>query len=98
MQSKQYYVYIMTTYKHTVLYTGFTENLIKRTWQHKNHVSADGFTAKFNVNKLVYYEIYTSPIEAINREKYIKNLLRKKKIDLINNFNPEWIDLYENII
>jgi len=90
------FVYIVTNKNNSVLYTGVTSNLKKRVWQHKNKI-VEGFTKKYNVNKLVYYEILNSVYDAINREKQIKNLLRYKKILLIENKNPTWTDLYEQL-
>ena len=81
----------------TVLYTGVTNDLIKRTYQHKNKM-VSSFTSRYNINKLVYYEIYNDPNEAIKREKQIKGGSRKKKIDLIKKMNPTFKDLYEEII
>ncbi len=95
--NKQYYVYMLTNHTGTVLYTGVTNDLVKRVWQHKNKV-VGGFTSKYNVNKLIYYEVTESSIAAIGREKAIKNLLRRKKDKLISDFNPEWKDLYEKIL
>jgi len=80
----------------TVLYTGVTDNPIKRVWQHKNKL-VDGFTKKYNINKLVYYEIFDDPENAILREKAIKNLVRRKKDDLVFKLNPNWEDLYDKI-
>jgi putative endonuclease len=97
MKEKHYYVYILTNKSNKVLYTGVTGNLKKRTYEHKHKV-VDGFTKRYNVNKLVYYEVFDDPYNAISREKQIKVWLRKKKIDLINSFNPTWEDLYEKII
>ncbi|QPM69461.1 hypothetical protein RT761_02694 [Atribacter laminatus] len=79
-----------------VLYVGITSNLIKRVWEHKNKV-VDGFTKRYNLNKLVYYEIYDDIETAINREKQIKSWPRKKKIELIHSLNPHWDDLYEKL-
>jgi putative endonuclease len=90
---KQYYVYIMTN-KSKTLYTGFTNDLIRRIYEHKNHL-VKGFTDKYNITKLVYYEATNDVISAIEREKQIKGWLRKKKIDLIESMNPEWKDLSE---
>jgi len=87
-----YYVYILTTRKNTVLYVGVTNDLNRRCLEHKKGLK-DGFTKKYNVNKLVYYETYKYINEAISREKQIKGLLRNKKIDLINNLNPKWEEL-----
>jgi len=87
-----YHVYILTNDAGRVLYTGVTGNLLQRLYQHKNKL-AEGFSAKYNLNKLIYVE-HTENIEAaILREKQIKGWIRQKKIDLINQQNPEWIDL-----
>ena len=94
---KMGYVYIMTDTKNEVLYIGVTSDLIKRVWEHKNHV-VDGFTKKYNITKLVYYEQGEDIYGAIYREKQIKGKLRKKKIEMINKMNPEWKDLYYDII
>lgn len=94
---KQYYVYIMTNKHNTTLYTGFTgKGLKERIWEHKNKVVA-GFTKKYNINKLVYYEVLEDAYSALTREKQIKNLLRRKKIELIKKSNSEWKDLYEEL-
>ena len=90
-----YYVYIMTNRKNSVLYTGVTNDLEVRVWQHKNNVNPKSFTARYNINKLVYFEDYQSIVDAIHREKQIKVGSRKKKIDLINGMNPDWKDLSE---
>lgn len=97
MNKKYYYIYIMTNKSNTVLYTGITGDIKKRIYEHKNKV-VEGFTKKYNVDKLVYYEIFDDPYNAISREKQIKGWVRKKKVDLINSFNPAWEDLYEKII
>jgi len=97
MQRKQAYVYIATNKLNTVLYTGVTSNLIKRIYQHRNKI-ASGFTSKYKVNKLVYYEIFEDISEAIKREKQIKGGSRKKKLNLITSANPVFRDLYEDII
>ena len=92
-----YYVYILTNPAYTVLYTGVTNNLIKRVYEHKQHADPDSFTAKYNVTKLVYYE-YTSDVKAaIEREKQIKRWSRKKKDFLIDKMNPKREDLYQQI-
>ena len=88
---------MMTNKTNSTLYTGITDNLAKRVWQHKNKV-ASGFTSKYNINKLVYYEIAQYPMDAITREKAIKNLVRKKKNQLVESVNPNWKDLYEEIL
>ena len=94
---KQYCVYILTNAHHTVLYTGVTNDLARRVYEHKNGLGST-FVKKYNVHKLVYYEVGNDVYAAIAREKQIKAGSRKKKIDLINSLNPEWKDLYEEII
>jgi putative endonuclease len=93
----QYCIYIMTNAHHTVLYTGVTNNLARRVYEHKSGLGS-AFVKKYNVHKLVYYEIGNDILATIAREKQIKGGSRKKKIDLINRMNPEWKDLYEEII
>ena len=88
---KDYFVYIMTN-KSKTLYTGVTNNLVRRVYEHKNKL-IEGFTKKYNINKLVYFELFDNPDDAIKREKQIKGWLQKKKIDLIESMNPEWKDL-----
>jgi putative endonuclease len=97
MHSNQYYVYILTTTKNTVLYTGVTNDLIRRTYEHKNNL-VDGFTKRYNVHKLVYYETGEDILAAIEREKQIKGWNRDKKAALIIDFNPDWHDLYDEIL
>jgi len=87
----------MTNKYNTVLYTGVTNDLIRRVYEHKNKL-VEGFTAKYNLTKLVYYEISKDVKEAINREKQIKGWKREKKEKLIKGFNPDWKDLYEEIV
>jgi putative endonuclease len=91
--NKQYYIYILSNVNNSVLYTGVTNNLIKRVYEHKEKL-VEGFTKKYNVNKLVYYEVFEDINYAINREKKIKGGSRKKKIDLIRSMNKDWKDLY----
>ena len=93
---KTMYVYIMSSQQNGTLYIGVTNNLVRRVYEHKNHLQ-EGFTAKYNVNKLVYYEIYEDEISAISREKRLKKYNRKWKKDLIESVNPSWIDLYDEI-
>ncbi len=93
MQEKQGYVYLMTNRHNTVIYTGVTSKLQKRIYEHKNKLIY-GFTNKYNVNKLVYYEVFDDIESAILREKQIKGGSRKKKIDLIKSLNPDFKDLY----
>ena len=91
---KQYYVYIMTNRKNGVLYTGMTNDLERRVFEHK-HKIVQGFTSKYNCMRLVYYDSTPDVRAAIAREKEIKGWLRKKKITLIESMNPEWQDLSE---
>lgn len=86
------WVYILTNHTNTVLYTGVTNDISRRTFEHKTKV-ANGFAEKYNTYKLVYVEETSSAEEAIAREKQIKNWRRDKKIMLINSINPQWIDL-----
>jgi len=90
---KHYFVYILTNKNNSVLYTGITNSLMRRIWEHKSQLIG-GFTKKYNVTKLVYYESFENPSDAIKKEKQIKSGSRKRKIELINKFNPEWKDLY----
>ena len=91
---KQYYVYIMTN-KSRTLYTGVTNDIVRRVYEHKKKL-IDGFTKKYNITKLVYYVATDDINSAIMREKQIKGWLRKKKIALIESINPEWKDLSED--
>lgn len=91
-----YYSYILTNPHNTVLYTGVTSDLKRGVYEHKEKLVA-GFTKKFNVNKLVYYESTESIETAITREKQIKNYSRKKKLELIFAFNKSWADLYDKL-
>ena len=93
---KRYYVYILTNQRHTVLYTGVTNDLHRRVYEHREKL-IPGFTKKYNVDKLVYYEVTDSIEAAIHREKQIKGGSRQKKLDLINGMNPQWRDLYEDL-
>ena len=94
---KSYYVYILTSKRNGTLYIGVTSNLIKRTQEHKGKI-ADGFTKKYNIHKLVYYEQTGDANSAISREKQLKKWNRSWKIKLIEKENPNWNDLYFNII
>ncbi|HZK12092.1 MAG TPA: GIY-YIG nuclease family protein [Atribacterota bacterium] len=91
-----YYVYIMTNKINTVLYTGVTSDLKKRIWEHKEKV-IDGFTKNYNIDKLIFFEIYDDPENAILREKQIKAGPRTKKVKLITGINPEWKDLHDEL-
>ena len=87
----------MTNYENTTLYTGVTNNLVRRIYEHKNKL-LEGFTSRYNINKLVYYEIYDDIEQTIIREKQIKKWSRKRKNDLIKSFNSDWNDLSESWI
>ncbi len=95
--AKQFYVYILASKRNGTLYTGVTSNLIQRVWQHKHDV-IQGFTRKYNVKTLVYYEVHENAESALTREKKIKRWRRAWKLGLIENSNPEWRDLYEDIL
>jgi putative endonuclease len=92
----EYYVYLLASKRNGTLYTGVTNNLVKRVWEHKNNI-VKGFTQKYNVHKLVYYEIHNDVDNAINREKQMKKWNRAWKIELIEGGNPEWKDLYHEL-
>ncbi len=93
---RQYCVYIMTNVNNTVLYTGVTNNLERRVYEHK-HGLGSSFTKKYNLHKLLYFEVSDNVHFAIEREKQIKGGSRNKKIELINGLNPNWKDLSEDI-
>ena len=93
-----YYVYILTNAHKTVLYTGMTNNLPRRVYEHKNHLDKQSFTSQYNIEYLVYYEVTNNPEAAIAREKQIKGWNRKRKEKLITSMNPSWRDLYEEIL
>src|SRR5258705_6450604 len=88
------YFYIMTNFHHTVLYCGATNDLYKRVQEHKNGLYSDSFTLKYNINKLVYFEVFSLVSDAFAREKQVKAGARKKKIALIESINLEWQDLF----
>ena len=90
------FVYLLANKHNNVLYTGVTNDLIRRVYEHKNKMVA-GFTQKYNVERLVYFEVCSGIVVAIEREKQIKGWSRKKKQDLINSLNPEWDDLYQSL-
>ena len=94
--NNQYYVYIMTNAKHSALYTGVTSDLKRRVWEHKGKF-VEGFTKRYHIDMLMYYEVCESIESAIAREKQIKAGSRQDKIDLINSFNRAWRDLYEEL-
>ena len=88
-----YYIYILTNKYNKVLYVGVTNDLIRRIYEHKNNL-VDGFTAKYKVHKLVYYDYTEEVMSALIREKQIKGWTREKKINLIESMNPNWKDLW----
>jgi len=92
---RQYYVYVLTNKTNKVLYIGVTNNLVRRIFEHKNKLVED-FTKKYNLSKLVYYEVTNDIYSALERGKQLKNWHRDWKINLINSFNPVWADLNDN--
>ena len=94
---RQYYVYILASQRNGTLYIGVTNDLIKRVYEHKNDI-VSGFTEKYQVHKLMYYEIHDDIYQAITREKRIKKWKRQWKIELIEKTNPGWKDLYHDLI
>jgi len=92
-----YYVYILCSQRNGTLYIGVTNDISRRIYEHKNKM-LKGFTRKYDVDKLVYVEVYTDPREAIHREKCLKKWNRTWKLRLIENTNPEWKDLYEDVL
>ena len=95
MKYHQYYVYIITNDRKTVLYTGVTNDLVRRCHEHRMGLMK-GFSKRYNLKRLVYYELFNDINMAIAREKQIKRITREKKNALISQFNPEWRDLYGN--
>jgi putative endonuclease len=93
---QQFYVYIMSNKNNTVLYTGVTNDLRRRVYEHKEKM-IEGFTKKYHITKLVYYEILRDAESAISREKQIKGVSRRKKVGLIEGMNHQWKDLYEEL-
>jgi putative endonuclease len=94
---KNFYVYILASQPNSTLYIGVTSDLIKRIWEHRNKL-VEGFSKKYNVSQLVYYECFQDAEHAIKREKRLKKYNRKWKTDLIEKTNPIWKDLYEDLI
>lgn len=91
------FVYIITNVTNTTLNTGVTSDLKSRVWQHKNKVNPNSFTSRYNLTKLVYFELFFTIDEAIIREKQLKGGNRAKKLKLIENVNPEWKDLFDKL-
>ncbi len=94
---KLYYIYILASNRNGTLYIGVTNDLIRRVYEHKNDI-IDGFTEKYKVHMLVYYELANDIYSAIQREKRIKKWERKWKMELIEKMNPDWHDLYEDLV
>ena len=94
----QYYVYLLTNEKGNVIYTGVTNDLLRRVYEHKNHLDKGSFTAQYNIEKLVYYETTNDVESAIAREKQIKGWNRKRKNKLVERKNPDWKDLYDDLL
>ena len=94
MSSKIYFSYIITNQHHTTLYTGITNNLVRRAWEHRSGIGSQ-FSKRYNLYKLVYYESFGDVKSAIFREKQIKSGSRRKKIELIESLNPGWQDLFD---
>ena len=95
--NKQPAVYILASKRNGTLYTGVTSDLVKRIWEHRNDM-VDGFTSRYGIHRLVWYELHDSMESAITREKRLKNWKRKWKLELIETRNPEWIDLFNTIV
>lgn len=93
---KQYYVYILASQERGTLYIGVTSDFVKRVWEHKNKV-VEGFTGKYDVDRLVYFEVFSDVEEAIKHEKRLKKYKRDWKMNLIERQNPHWDDLYDGI-
>lgn len=93
MGLRVYFVYILTNYKQTVLYTGVSNDLERRMHEHKSKFNSNSFTARYNIDRLVWYETHRWIHEAIHREKLIKKWKRAWKVELVNEFNPDWQDL-----
>jgi putative endonuclease len=93
----RYFVYVLTNRHHTALYVGVTNDLVRRVHEHRTKI-ASGFTTRYNVDKLVYFEETSDVVAAIAREKQIKGGSREKKIALVNAMNPDWRDLFDDLI
>jgi putative endonuclease len=94
---KQPCVYLLASRRNGTLYVGVTSDLVKRVWEHKDHV-VEGFTKKYGVDRLVWYEVHSTMESAIQREKAIKEWKRAWKVELIEKANPEWVDLYDGLL
>ena len=94
----QYYVYILTNISDVAMYIGVTRDLVRRVYEHRNHLDSDSFTAQYNIHKLVYYECTTDVNAALEREKQLKHWRRSKKNALVETMNPRWVDLYPTLL
>ena len=94
----EYYVYILSNKTNTTIYTGVSNNIMRRVYEHRENLNKRSFTARYNVHKLVYYEIYKEVEYAIAREKQIKSWSRARKNELVASVNPEWKDLFPEIL
>ena len=92
-----FYMYILSNSNNRVLYTGVTNDIVRRVYEHKHHLDKNSFTAQYNIDRLVYFEETSSSRAAIEREKQTKGWNRTRKNKLIENKNPEWADLYESV-
>ena len=97
MNEHNYYVYILAKAKNSTFYTGVTNDLVRRVWEHKEEI-ADSFTKKYGIKTLVYYEYFDDIEQVIHREKIIKKWKRDYKIDAVEKMNPDWKDLYEDLV
>lgn len=95
--AKTCFVYIITNYTNSVFYTGITNNLQRRIWEHKNGISKNSFSNKYRLYKLVWFEEFPNPNDAIIAEKKVKDYRREKKINLIKSLNPDYRDLYSTL-
>ena len=93
-----YYVFILANVTGTVVYTGVTNDVVRRVYEHKHNLDPNSFTAKYDVHKLVYFEETSSSYAAISREKQIKSWNGKRKNELVESMNPKWLDLYDSIL
>ncbi len=93
-----YYVYILANNTNTTIYTGMTNDLIRRVYEHKQHADPNSFTAKYDVTRLVYFDSTPDVYSAIQREKQIKGWNRRRKNELVSGMNPKWEDLYESLL
>ncbi len=93
-----YYVYILTNANKNLIYVGITNNLVRRVYEHKNHLDRGSYTARYNIDQLVYFETTSDVYSAISREKQIKGWNRKRKNKLVESRNPGWEDIYKTIL